>query len=133
VELERILKHSQQIVVDDLDWEQAARTGLTASERRVLTYFADIEAQTIVYLRDLLRTEAALEPEVIGFLSIWNYEEYFHGRALSRLLAACGCGPEKGRVARVRATARPAEAIQALLGAFLERVAKALPAALAGV
>jgi len=122
VELDRILKHSQQIVVDDLDWELAGRAGLTASERCVLAYFADIEAQTIVYLRDLLRTEAALEPEVMGFLSIWNYEEYFHGRALSRLLAACGCGPEKDRVARVRAAARPAEAIQALLGACISRL-----------
>ncbi len=122
MELDRILAHSQQIAVDDLDWELAARAGLTDSERHVLQYFADIEGQTIMYLRDLLNTPAALEPEVIGFLSMWNYEEFFHGRALSRLLAACGVPPEPDRVARVRAAARAAEAIESVLGACVSRV-----------
>ena len=125
MDLDRILAHSQQIPTVDLDWEAAARAGLSAGERRVLEYFADIEGQTIVYLRDLLRTSAALEPDAIGFLSMWNYEEYFHGRALSRLLAACGKPLEEDRIARVRATARPAEAIEAALSALISRVCPA--------
>ena len=104
MELDRILKHSQQIVVDDLDWELAARAGLTASERRVLTYFADIEAQTIVYLRDLLRTEAALEPEVMGFLQHLELRGILpRTRALAaacRVRLRSGEGPRRARARR---------------------------------
>src|SRR5262249_54288082 len=65
------------------------------------------------------RTDAALEPVVTGFLAAWNYEEYFHGRAIARLLSACGVAPESP--ARVRGLARFREKIEALGGSLLSR------------
>ena len=50
-----------KVQVDDLDWDLAAKHGLTDDEAFIITYFADIEGQTIVYLRDFLHTRAALE------------------------------------------------------------------------
>jgi hypothetical protein len=50
----------------------------------------DIEAHTIIYVRQLLATRAIDDPDVATFLACWFYEETFHGRALARLLAAAG-------------------------------------------
>lgn len=113
MDLERFLDSSEQVATGDLDWAAARSHGLTPDEIFVLTYFADIEGQTIVYLRDLLKTKAALEPEVMGFLSMWNYEEYFHGRALSRLLAETGHPLGGDRIADVRGRAQVSEALEA--------------------
>jgi hypothetical protein len=118
--VEKYVDASEKLDVSDLDWDAAARAGLSDNERFILTYFADIESQTIMYLRDLLRTDAALEPEVTGFLAAWNYEEYFHGRAIGKLLAACGTPPAPP--ARVRGLARFREKIEALGGAMLSRL-----------
>ena len=46
----------------------------------------NIEAHTIVYLRELLSTKVIEDAEVTAFLSCWAYEEHFHGAALERLL-----------------------------------------------
>ena len=45
----------------------------------------DIETHTAIFLRDLLATQAAYEPDVTAFLSCWVYEELWHGEAFSRL------------------------------------------------
>jgi hypothetical protein len=118
--VEKYIEASEKLSLEGLDFEAAARAGLSDDERFILTYFADIESQTIVYLRDLLRTDAALEPEMTGFLAAWNYEEYFHGRAIGRLLAACGVVPQP--TAAVRALARFREKLEALGGAVLSRL-----------
>jgi rubrerythrin len=118
MDLDRYLNASEQIRTDDLDWALAAKVGLTPDEVFILTYFSDIEGQTIFYLRDLLRGEAAMQPEVIGFLSMWNYEEYFHGRALAKLLDVCGHSLEKQRIAAVRKSAKLQEIVEANLIAF---------------
>jgi rubrerythrin len=120
---DRILATSARLRVDDLDWELARRAGLGADERVVLSYFADIESQTVMYLRDLLRGPLAEDPRAIGFLSVWNYEEYFHGEALSSLLEACGAGLARDRVARVRRGAAFLETLQGLLAGVAARLA----------
>ena len=118
--VEKYVDASEKLDVGGLDWDAAARAGLSDDERFILTYFADIESQTLLYLRDLLRTDAALEPEVSGFLAAWNYEEYFHGRAIGKLLAACGSPPAPP--SKVRGLARFREKIEALGGAVLARL-----------
>jgi rubrerythrin len=50
----------------------------------------DIETHTSIYLRDLLATPAAHEPDVTAFLSCWVYEELWHGEAFSRFLGEAG-------------------------------------------
>jgi len=111
---DRYVSVSSKILVDDLDWSEARRVGLSENEVFILTYFSDIESQTVFYLRDLLHTRAASEPEVLGFLTMWNYEEFFHGRALARLLAECGHPLEEGRIARVRRRSQFSEVLEAL-------------------
>ena len=89
-DLEVYLRNSKALDVSDLAWHTAADYPLTASERRCLTYMMDIEGHTIVYLRDLLNTRAIKDSEIADFLPCWLYEESYHGRALERLLRACG-------------------------------------------
>jgi len=63
---------------------------LQAAAVHALTYMADIEGHTIVYLRELLATRAVDEPAVAGFLACWFYEESAHSRALAAVLSASG-------------------------------------------
>jgi hypothetical protein len=64
----------------------------------------DVEFHTVCYLRDLLLTPAHKDPEVTGFLSFWVFEEYWHGEAFARVLAAHGepSGDARVTVARAR-------------------------------
>jgi hypothetical protein len=51
---------------------------------------ADTETHTIIYMRDLLAGHSTKDPEVTAFLSVWVYEELWHGRALDKVLRASG-------------------------------------------
>src|SRR5262245_51940401 len=119
--IDKFLATSEKLDVEGLDWEAAARAGLSGDGRFPLPYFADIEGQTIVYLRDFLHTRAALEPEVIAFLSMWNYEEFFHGKVLADLLAGCGQPLAEARIAEVRRKAGLRERLEAALAAVLSK------------
>jgi rubrerythrin len=70
------------------------------AEARTLAYMMDIESHTVIFLRDLLATRAAFDPEVTAFLSCWAYEELWHGEAFSRFLGEAGyqLGPDGERV-----------------------------------
>lgn len=124
--LEQHLSASQKLVTDDLDWSLAAKVGLTESERAVLRYFADVEGQTVHYFLEVAKLEAARDPELLTFLTLWNYEEFFHGHALAKLLEVCGT-PQRAacdRAATVRAQAR----IKATIEDWIQRaLAKAMP------
>ena len=73
-EFDRYISVSTKIETKDIDWEEAKQVGLTDDEKFVLTYFSDIESQTIRYLRMLLQMKIAFKPEVSAFLTTWNYE-----------------------------------------------------------
>lgn len=109
---DRISETSCALSLDGIDWDEAARAGLTDDETFVLRYFTDIESQTIYYLRDLLSTRLADDPEVQEFVTVWNYEELFHGKALAKLLDVCGV-PARDAAA-VRRTATLRERIEAI-------------------
>ena len=89
-ELDRYLRASRKLDLEGIDFEAVPRYPFTPEEIRVLTYMMDIETHTIIYLRDLLTTPAAYDPEITAFLSLWAYEEFWHGEALSRFLQAAG-------------------------------------------
>jgi rubrerythrin len=74
---------------------------LSEAEARCLAYMMDIETHTSVYLRDLLATPAAYEPDVTAFLSCWVDEELWHGEAFRRFLGEAGweLAPDLERVA----------------------------------
>ncbi|QQR81790.1 MAG: hypothetical protein IPJ69_06775 [Deltaproteobacteria bacterium] len=101
-EISRYTDHSEKIKTDDIDWDLGARAGLTDTEKFMLRYFSDIEYQTVMYMRDLLHTKAIEDPDMVSFLCMWNYEEHFHGQALSQLLSLCGVDIEKSRIAETR-------------------------------
>ncbi len=89
-ELAKYLRASRKLDLDGIDFESVPRYPLSREEIRILTYMMDIETHTIIYLRDLLTTPASYDPEVTAFLSLWAYEEFWHGEALSRFLQAAG-------------------------------------------
>ncbi len=121
-DIEKYISVSAKVETKDLDWNEAKRIGLTDDERFVLTYFSDIESQTIRYLRMLLQMKIAFKPSVAAFLTTWSYEEFFHGYELSNLLAACGHPLEEDRVENVKRKARINEWIEAAFGPLLSKI-----------
>jgi hypothetical protein len=86
------------VEADDLDYGAFVSQPLPDDALRCLRYMHDVENHTVCYLRDLLVTQAHRDPEITTFLTFWNYEEYWHGEAIGRVLAAHG---EPAGVARV--------------------------------
>jgi rubrerythrin len=121
-DIERYISVSARIETRDLDWNEAKRVGLTEDEKFALTYFSDIESQTIRYLRTLLHMKIAFKPAVAAFLTTWSYEEFFHGYELANLLAACGHPLEENRVENVKRKARFNEWLEAVFGPPLSRI-----------
>jgi hypothetical protein len=79
----------------------------------------DIESHTVCYLRDLLVTPSHADPEVTAFLTMWAFEEYWHGEALAKVLDAHGVSTGHDHIRGVRARLgrrdRLAPVVQALL------------------
>src|SRR3954463_11411182 len=106
-----ILQHiavSERVDIEDLDWELARKHGLSDREVESLKYFADIESQTVYYFLEVAKLQVSRDPELLTFLTMWNYEEYFHSYALTRLLTECGVPVESAteRSTKIRAGAR---------------------------
>jgi len=89
-DLDRYLRASKRVDLTGIRWDQVRAHPLSIEEARCLTYMMDIESHTVVFLRDLLATRAAFDPEVTAFLSCWVYEELWHGEAFSRFLGEAG-------------------------------------------
>lgn len=98
-DLDRYLRASKKIDLRGVAWDQIPAHPVSATEARCLAYMMDIESHTVVFLRDLLSTRAAFEPDVTAFLSCWVYEELWHGEAFSRFLGEAGyeLGPDGER------------------------------------
>ncbi len=117
---------SDRVEIDDLDWQLARAHGLSEREVESLKFFADIESQTVYYFLEVAKLQVARDPEILTFLTMWNYEEYFHSHAITRLMQECGVEIENAteRSTKVRAGAR----FKAKLEDFLQQMmAKAMP------
>ena len=99
---------SDKVKIDDLDWVTARKIGLTKQEIETLAYFADVESQTVYYFLEVAKLQVVRDPELLTFLTMWNYEEYFHSYALTRLMTECGVPVEDAteRSTKIRAGAR---------------------------
>jgi rubrerythrin len=99
---------SGRVEIEDLDWKLAKQHGLAPREVEVLQHFADIESQTVYYFLEVAKLEVVRDPELLTFLTMWNYEEYFHSHAITRLMQECGVTVENStdRSTKVRAGAR---------------------------
>lgn len=99
---------SQRVDIEDLDWNLARAHGLAPREIENLKFFADIESQTVYYFLEVAKLQVARDPDLLTFLTMWNYEEYFHSHAITRLMQECGVKVETAteRSTQVRAGAR---------------------------
>ncbi len=89
--------------IRDLDLDAAFREHpLDGDTLRCVQYMHDIENHTVCYLRDTLVTPAHEDPRLTTFLTMWNFEEHWHGEALAAVLAAHDRPAGRGRVAQVR-------------------------------
>lgn len=100
---------------DDIDFTEFERTPLDPEVLRCLRYMHDVESHTVCYLRDLLLTHSHSDPRVTTFLTMWAYEEYWHGVALGKVLAAHGEPAEDERIAPMRARLRASEKLAPLM------------------
>jgi hypothetical protein len=87
IPIEKFQEQGGRLKIDDLDFEAFRRDPLSPDVLRCLSYMHDIEYQTVLYTRELLVTPAWKDPQFTAFLTLWNYEEYWHGQALGRVLA----------------------------------------------
>ena len=92
----------QPVAVDDLDYDAFRTDPLAPDDLRCLRYMHDVENHTVCYLRDLLVTRAHRDPEITTFLTLWNFEEFWHGEAIGRVLRAHGEVAGLDRVAPMR-------------------------------
>jgi hypothetical protein len=88
---------------DDIDLDAFRAHPIDEPYLRCLRYMHDVEEHTACYLRNLLNTKAHHDPEITTFLTMWNFEEMWHGEALGAVLAA---HDEPGTNARVAAMRR---------------------------
>ncbi|HEX8073911.1 MAG TPA: ferritin-like domain-containing protein [Thermoleophilaceae bacterium] len=89
-DLDRYLRASKKLDLTDLDWDDIPNHPLSDGDVMCMHYMLDIETHTVIYLRDLLATRAANDPQITAFLSCWVYEELWHGEAFSDFLRAYG-------------------------------------------
>ena len=78
------------VVWDDIDFGAFKTRPLSEEGLRCLRYMHDVESHTVCYLRDLLLTASHKDPRITTFLTMWNYEEYWHGVAIGAVLEAHG-------------------------------------------
>ena len=93
---------SEKLDLEDIDFDSFRERPLSAEALRCLRYMHDVENHTVCYLRDVLVTRAHRDPEVTTFLTLWNYEEFWHGEAIARILAAHDEPAGTGRIAALR-------------------------------
>jgi hypothetical protein len=128
-DLETYKARSERLVTEDLDFAAFQRQPLPEPALRCIRYMHDVEHHTVCYLRDLLVSPAHADPEVTAFLTLWNYEEFWHGDALAAVLAAHGepSGTERLGVVRDRDRhVRPWAVAVSLIGGSLARDLTAL-------
>jgi hypothetical protein len=89
-DLDRYLRASKKLDISHIDWDEIPDHRLSDGDVMCMHYMMDIETHTVIYLRDLLGTRAANDPQITAFLSCWVYEELWHGEAFSDFLRAYG-------------------------------------------
>jgi hypothetical protein len=102
LDLERYASSAARLDLAGIDMEAFRERPLDAATLRCLRYMHDIEHHTVCYLRDLLVTPVHRDPAATTFLTVWNFEEMWHGDAIGRVLAAHGEDAGGPRVSRLR-------------------------------
>jgi hypothetical protein len=101
---------------------------LDAVSLRCLRYMHDVEFHTVCYLRDLLVTRAHRDPAMTTFLTMWSYEEHWHGEAIAQVLAAHGEVAGNVRVKIHRGSLGLPDTFGTLTSMFLSKLFPQFPA-----
>ena len=72
--------------LSDIDFEAFREQPIAPDALRCLRYMHDVELHTSCYLRNLMNTKAHHDPEITTFLTLWSFEELWHGEAIARVL-----------------------------------------------
>lgn len=102
IDADRYRELSAKLDTTDIDFASFRDRPLTPDALRCLRYMHDVETHTVCYLRDVLVTRAHRDPEVTSFLTLWNYEEFWHGEAIAEVLASHDEPAGQGRIAALR-------------------------------
>ena len=86
----------------DVDYDAFRSSPLPDDLLRCVRYMHDVESHTSCYLRNLLNTRAHHDPAITEFMTMWAFEEQWHGEALGKVLAAHGEAAGAARVAPMR-------------------------------
>jgi hypothetical protein len=100
--IETYKRHAGRVSLDEIDFDAFRRQRLDDDSLRCLRYMHDIEHHTICYLRDLLVTSAHRDPDITTILTMWSFEEFWHGDAIASVLAAHGEPSGAARIAPLR-------------------------------
>ncbi len=87
ISIEKFQEQGGRLKTDDIDFESFRTNPLDEHVLRCIGYMHDIEYQTVLYTREMLLLPGWKDPQFTAFLTLWNYEEYWHGQALGRVLA----------------------------------------------
>jgi hypothetical protein len=101
-DIDRYSRTVGRLETDDIDFDAFRDQPLDPTSLRVLRYMHDVENHTSCYLRNLLNTKAHHDPEITRFLTMWNYEELWHGEAIAEVLRAHDEPAGTDRVAPMR-------------------------------
>jgi hypothetical protein len=101
-DIERYKRQVRRIDLAGIDLTAFHDDPLPAPVLRCLRYMHDVEHHTVCYLRDLLVTPAHRDLSVTTFLTLWSYEELWHGEAIGQVLAAHGEAAGGDRIAPLR-------------------------------
>jgi hypothetical protein len=123
-DLERYLDNSKKVDLSDLDFSKVKDYPLSSDEVRCLSFMMDIEFHTLYFLRGLLKTCAVRDPETVAFVSCWNYEEFFHGRAIRQFLRAAGFEVPGSRILEVDRRRSWREALEETAASVLCHIVK---------
>ena len=93
---------AERVAVADIDFDSFRKAPLKPRVLRCVRYMHDVEQHTSCYLRNLLNIKAHLDPEISTFLTLWGYQELWHGDALGRVLVAHGEPAGAARVGVMR-------------------------------
>ncbi len=93
---------SGRLDTDGIDFDAFREQPLASDALRCLRYMHDVEQHTSCYLRNLLNTKAHHDPDITAFLTMWNFEELWHGEAIARVLEAHDEPAGASRIAAMR-------------------------------
>jgi hypothetical protein len=115
MDLDLMKANTAQLDLSGIDFGAFRDQPLSPGALRCLRYMHDVEYHTVCYLRDLLVTKVHRSHEVTSFLTFWNFEEYWHGEAIGRVLAEHGEGAHDDRVEELRTRLSAREALKPML------------------